>query len=317
MKILVTGAAGAVGSHAAERFAELGHDVYGIDSFNDYYESALKEKTARDLDAKQIKIIRGNITHDDLSKIVAEDTEVIFHFAAQPGISSTTPFESYLENNLIATQRLLEVAQKLERLKCFVFISTSSVYGALAVGDEATVPTPSSVYGVTKLAAEQLALSYHRDRKMPIAALRLFSVYGERERPDKLYRKLITAIQGEKPFPLYEGSRDHVRSYTYVGDAVDAFAKVLDRLDVCVGEIFNIGTDVTSTTGEGIDIVIDLMEKKGKRAIFEMKPPRSGDQLETGARIDKARKVLGYNPTTSLREGLAKEVEWILSCDSY
>jgi UDP-glucuronate 4-epimerase len=316
MKILVTGAAGAVGSHAAERFAELGHMVYGIDSFNEYYDPALKEKTARDLKAKQIEIICGNIAQDDLSRMVTRDTEVIFHFAAQPGISSTTPFEAYLENNVIATQRLLEAAQKLDHLKCFVFISTSSVYGSLAVGDEITVPTPSSVYGVTKLAAEQLALSYYRDRKLPVTALRLFSVYGERERPDKLYRKLIEAVLSEKPFPLYEGSREHIRSYTYVGDVVDAFARVVDRLDVCIGEIFNIGTDVTSTTGEGIDIVVDLLKEKGKQVMFEIKPPRSGDQLETGACIDKARKVLGYSPKTSLREGLVKEVEWILSCDS-
>ncbi len=186
-------------------------------------------------------------------------------------------------------------------------ISTSSVYGADATGDETNVPRPTSYYGVTKLTAEQLALAYTRDRGLPTCSLRLFSVYGPRERPDKLYSKLIRCILDDKPFPLYEGSEHHRRSYTYVSDAVDGLVAALRSFDRCVGEIFNIGTDVTHTTGEAIKTVENVI---GKTAIIERAPRRAGDQLKTHANIEKARRVLNYDPTTTLREGVMEMVDW-------
>jgi nucleoside-diphosphate-sugar epimerase len=138
-------------------------------------------------------------------------------------------------------------------------------------------------------------------------SLRLFSVYGERERPDKLYHKLIHAITEGREFPLHEGSRDHVRSYSYVGDVINGMIATLEARDRVIGEIINLGTDVTHTTGEGIDLIEELL---GQKAKFIMHPPRPGDQKETVADISKARSLLGYAPQASLREGLSNQVSW-------
>jgi nucleoside-diphosphate-sugar epimerase len=189
----------------------------------------------------------------------------------------------------------------------FINISTSSVYGFDATGDESTVPRPTSYYGVTKLAAEQLVLAYQRDRGLPACSIRLFSVYGPRERPEKLYPKLIGCILENRPFPLFEGSDQHVRSYTYVGDITDGLTSALGEIAACNGEVINLGTDVAITTAQGIRIVEDII---GKRARIELQPKRPGDQLRTQAHIEKARRLLHYDPSTKAKEGLAKEVEW-------
>lgn len=307
MKVWVTGIAGAVGSHAAERLLRAGHEVSGVDAFTPYYDPRLKQATARELEAQGIGITRADLTEDDVASLIPEGTDYVFQFAAQPGISATTPFADYLRNNIVATERLLDAAESLAGLRGFVFISTSSVYGARANGSEETAPTPTSVYGATKLAAEQLTLARARERGFPAASLRFFSVYGERERPEKLFRKLVPMIDAGKPFPLHEGSERHVRSFTYVGDAVESCVAAIDRFDAIRGEAINIGSDQTATTGEAIKIVERLM---GKEARFEILPPRPGDQRETAADIAKARKLLGYAPQTSLEEGLAREVAW-------
>lgn len=306
MIILVTGAAGFIGSHLAERLAEKGHSVRGLDCFTDYYSVALKEMNAAQIREKGVELLRIDLAEDDLSAAV-DDVDFVYHSAAQPGISATTPFEIYLRNNVTATYRLLEAVEKVPTFQGLINISTSSVYGADASGDETTEPQPTSYYGVTKLAAEQLVLAYTRDGGLPACSLRLFSVYGPRERPDKLYSKLIRCIMEDEPFPLYEGSEGHRRSYTYVSDAVDGLEAVLRNFDRCVGEIFNVGTDVTHTTGEAIETVENVI---GRRARIETAPPRPGDQLRTHANIEKARSVLGYHPTTILREGVEETVEW-------
>lgn len=306
MKILVTGSAGFIGSHLAETLKDMGHDVSGIDNFNPYYKPQLKEINAHQLEKKGIHIHKADLAEDDLM-VPTKDAEVVFHLAAQPGISSTTPFDNYLKNNFVATYRLLEALKFSDSLKLFVNISTSSVYGAHAMDDENAAPKPTSYYGVTKLAAEQLALSYCRDQDFPAVSTRLFSVYGERERPEKLYPKLIDAILKDKPFPLFEGSEHHLRSYTYVGDIVTGLVAVMRNPDKVIGQIFNIGTDKAITTGEGIKIVEDVI---GKKAKLDIKPKRAGDQQETHANIKKAREILQYEPTTTPQEGLRKEVEW-------
>jgi UDP-glucuronate 4-epimerase len=306
MKIVVTGAAGFIGSHAAERFAALGHEVVGVDAFTDYYSLAWKESNAADVQRQGVQLARLDLAADDLTAVLA-DAHFIFHLAGQPGISATTPFETYVRNNVIATHRLLDASRQLSTLKCFVNISTSSVYGRHATDSEETPPKPTSHYGVTKLAAEQLALAYQREQGFPTCSLRIFSVYGPRERPEKLYPKLIRSILIGESFPLHEGSEHHSRSFTFVNDILDGFVTVLNRPETAVGQIFNIGSDVEMTTGEGIRIIEDIM---GQKANMQIMPKRPGDQLRTCANIEKAGRLLGYEPKTRLEEGLRAEVDW-------
>jgi len=306
MKILVTGAAGFIGSHLAERLCGLGHEVVGVDCFSPYYARGLKDLNAQDVARAGGKIVELDLARDQLTALL-EGVAAVYHLAGQPGISATTPFDEYLRNNLVATHRLLEAAQGSGCLDYFVNISTSSVYGAYATGPEDTPPAPTSYYGVTKLGAEQLVMAYQRERGFPACSLRLFSVYGERERPEKLYPKLIRSILEDSDFPLHEGSKSHSRSFTYVGDIVDGLVAVLEHREACLGEIVNIGSDVETTTAEGMRIVEELLGKKAKIVVT---PQRPGDQLRTYANIEKARRLLGYAPQTKPEEGLKAEVEW-------
>ena len=316
-KILVTGAAGFIGSHLAERLKKDGHDVLGVDNFSDYYAERLKRLNAASLESQGIDLLALDLATDLSSESsgqstppLPKDIEFIYHLAAQPGIASDIPFEDYLQNNIVATDALLKKSLEFGSLKSFFYISTSSVYGKEATGSEESLPKPISMYGVTKLAAEQLALSYSRDGKFDVSAFRLFSVYGPRERPEKLFSKLIDSVLEGTDFPLYEGSTEHVRSFTYVGDIVDGLVSALPHSATIAGEILNLGTETTRTTGEGIRIVEDLL---GKKAALRTTPARQGDQRETRASIAKAREILGYDPRTTLEEGLKKQVEWRMS----
>lgn len=309
MKILITGAAGFIGSHLAERLLDAGHQVLGIDNFNDYYDPGLKRLNASDVESKGGQVINLDLAADDLNQIIS-GSEHIFHLAAQPGISSSTSFDQYLRNNIIATQRLLEASRKLSGLICFTYISTSSIYGKHARDQETAAPKPTSWYGATKLAAEQLTLALQRENGFPACSMRLFSVCGPRERPEKLYTRLIKCILNDRPFPLFEGSERHSRSYTYVGDIVDGLMNAVERPETVIGEIFNIGSDVEVTTAEGIQMIEQIL---GKKAVFDIRPKRPGDQLHTRADITKARNLLGYEPKTSLEYALTEQVNWYVN----
>lgn len=307
MKILVTGAAGFVGSHTAERLRLLSHEVVGLDNFSDYYDVSLKQLNAIALSAKGIVIEKIDLRFADQLQTLSTDFDYIFHFAAQPGISATSSFEDYLENNFIGTKNVLDFVLKNQKLKLFVNIGTSSIYGIHATFDESVPPSPVSHYGVTKLAAEQLVLESSRLGQFKACSLRLYSVYGPRERPEKLYTKLIANAFHDIPFPLYKGSENHLRSFTYVQDIVDGVVSVIGKEDLVNNEIINLGTEEENTTQHGIEIVEQILNKKIK---IELVEARVGDQLRTKAVIDKARKLLDYNPKTSLFEGLKAQVEW-------
>lgn len=307
MKILITGAAGFIGSHTAERLKALGHEVIGVDNFSRYYSLELKQLNADTLKAKGISIINFDLRETHLSSVLPKDIQYIFHFAAQPGISSTSTFEDYFSNNILATKNLIDYALECKDLKLFVNIATSSIYGLEATFTEDVAPKPASHYGVTKLAAEQMVLQKSREQKFKACSLRLYSVIGPRERPEKMYTKLIDlGLKGEA-FPLFEGSDAHLRSFTYVGDIVDGVVSVIGNEQKVDGEIINLGTEVEHTTQEGIEAVEQVLNKAIKIKII---PKRAGDQLRTKANIDKARKLLGYNPQTSLLEAVKHQVDW-------
>lgn len=309
MKILITGIAGFIGSHCAERLLDLGHTVVGIDNFSDYYSLDLKTKNAKEVEAKGGKIIKTDLRSQDFLTELDIDFNYIFHFAAQPGISQTSTFEDYFTNNVIATKNLIDFALKCDDLNLFVNIGTSSIYGLEATFPESIAPQPASHYGVTKLAAEQLVLQKSREKQMKSCSLRLYSVIGPRERPEKMYTKLIDlGLKGE-PFPLFEGSDKHLRSFTYVGDIIDGIVSVIGNETKVDGEIINLGTEVEHTTQDGIDAVIKVIDKDIK---IDLKPKRAGDQMRTKANIDKAKKLLDYNPKTTLLESVEAQVKWFM-----
>ena len=305
MKIVVTGVARFIGSHLAEAFATAGHHVIGIDNFNDYYAPLIKRHNAQQICNAGVELLELDLATDDLRRYLL-DIDVVYHCAAQPGISRKTSFQTYVRNNLTTTENLLQTLIENTSLQLFVNIATSSIYGAMAVASEEVPPEPISYYGVTKLAAEQLVMSYHRQKKIPATSFRLFSVYGARERPDKLYPRLIHSIADGVPFPLFANSLSHKRSFTFVGDIVQGLVKALDH-QACIGEIINLGTPDSISTGQAIQVVEQMMEKK---ACYEERAARPGDQQETIAVINKAEKILGYRPDTSFSDGIQSEIAW-------
>ncbi len=307
MKVLITGAAGFIGSHTAERCKEMGYEVLGIDNYSPYYDIKLKEMNAKTLSEKGIEVLNLDLRTDNLTERLPSDIDYIIHFSGHPGISATSSFEDYLTNNIIATQQLLNWTEGLDNKPYFINIATSSIYGLVATLSEDQAPLPASWYGVTKLAAEQLVLAYSRRNLVNGTSLRLYSVYGPRERPDKMYTRLIDCGLNDKEFPLYEGSLKHLRSFTYVQDIIDGIVSVFGKEDLCNGEIINLGIDSENTTAEGIEAVEEVLGVKIKMNTISARP---GDQSRTLANINKARKLLNYNPQTTLLEGVKAQVKW-------
>jgi nucleoside-diphosphate-sugar epimerase len=304
MRCLVTGAAGFIGSHLCERLLADGHAVTGIDCFTPYYPRATKERNLANLTGQphftfhELDLVEGGLT-----EIVA-GTEWVFHLAAMPGLNrSWTNFDEYNRCNLTATHRLLEAVKEVRTLQRLIYASTSSVYGKYASGDESLLTKPSSPYGITKLAGEQLCLVYHEEFGVPVVVLRYFSVYGPRQRPDMGYHIFIDAVLRGKPIPL-TGDGLQVRGNTYVADCVDATVRATESLP---GEVYNLGGGELVTI---IDAIHKIERITGKPAVIERKPPRKGDQVATGADITKLTRHVGWKPTTGIDEGLARQVEW-------
>ena len=276
------------------------------DSFNENYPASIKEQNVIHMMRLGVKVERLDLVCDPLQAALS-NADMVYHLAAQSGLSSQASPAKYQRNNPLATETLLKACSELSVPPFFVHISTSSVYGKSATGTETDVVNPISDYGFSKLAAEKIALSYSQKNQVLTCVMRLFSVYGPRERPEKLFMKLINHMLRDKEFPLFEGSLNHKRSFTYVDDIIAGLVAVIDRRKECIGEVFNIGSDTDTTTGQGIAIVEKLLNRKAR---IKTLPPRCGDQYHTHAQISKAKSILGYTPRTCLEDGLSKQVIW-------
>jgi nucleoside-diphosphate-sugar epimerase len=306
---LVTGVAGFIGSHLAERLLREGHRVVGVDAFTDYYPRTVKmANLSALLGDSGFRLVEIDMAQAELGAIVAE-ADFIFHQAGQPGVRASwgTEFGVYLESNVRATQRLLEAVRDSSRLRRLVFASSSSVYGqSLDLPlRENSLPQPFSPYGVTKLAAEHLCALYHTNHGVPTVMLRYFTVYGPRQRPDMGFHRFIQAALQDRPILVY-GDGEQTRDFTYVADVVEANWLALGP--GAVGQVFNIGGGSRSSVNQVLATLEGILGRPVRR---EQRPPQPGDVRHTWADTTRAREILGFSPCVSLRDGLAREVEWL------
>ena len=304
MHVLVTGAAGFIGSHLADRLLGAGHRVTGIDDFDPYYERAIKEANlAGFCDHGSFRLCEADLAHDDLGDAV-DGIDAVVHLAAVPGVRGSwgAQFGRYLDNNVLATQRLLE-AVRTRPLGIFVYGSSASIYGDAAVDavDETWLPAPHSPYGVTKLAAEHLVHLYRSVHGMPTTALRIFSCYGPRERPDKAIQKFLHAARDGRAIHVY-GDGSQQRDFTYVGDIVSGIVTALERAPV--GESINLARGHARPLR---DVLGAIEQATGKALEVHYTSAEPGDVRVTHARIDKARRLLDYAPAVDLEEGIARQ----------
>jgi len=304
VRVLVTGAAGFIGSHVTEALLDAGHDVVALDGFVDTYLRVTKEANlAAFMQRPGSRFHELDLRTADLAPVL-EGVDAIIHEAAMPGLPrSWTDLDAYASNNLIATGRLIEAARRTG-VRRVVLASTSSVYGASAVGDERMPLRPVSPYGVTKLAAEHLALAHREAGGPEIVILRYFSVYGPRQRPDMAYHRFIEAMLDDRPITVFGDGRQS-RSNTYVEDAVRGTLQALDHGED--GEAYNIGGGERLELLDAIEVIAASL---GVKPDARHEPARPGDQRDTAADVTKATLALGYRPTVSARDGLARQVAW-------
>ncbi len=304
MRIVVTGAAGFIGSSLAEALVADGHDVVGLDAFIPYYPRPIKESNlARLREAPGFRFAELDLRSDDLDPWL-DGADAVIHEAAMAGLMrSWTDLELYVSCNVLATNRLIEAATRAG-VRRFVLASTSSVYGREAVGDEDQALEPVSPYGITKLACEKLVLAHVATSGLPATIIRYFSIYGPRQRPDMAYHRFIEAMSDGEPITVF-GDGEQTRSNTYIGDAVRGTIAALER--GAVGGIYNIGGGRTISLNEAIAIIAAHL---GVEPLIRTEPARPGDQRHTSADIGRARAALGYEPTTDPDDGLGRQVAW-------
>ena len=321
-RCLVTGVAGFIGSHLAERLLAEGYEVIGVDCFTDYYPRPVKERNLSALrNSDRFRFVEADLRTADLEPLL-EGVDYVFHLAAQAGVRASwgENFAVYTEHNILATQRLLEAVSRVSRssrssrgsaksarsVDKFIYASSSSVYGDtpnLPMRED-SLPRPISPYGVTKLAGEHLCQLYHYNFGVPTVSLRYFTVYGPRQRPDMAFHRFIRAILEGKPIVVY-GDGEQTRDFTFVADAVEA--TVLAMRCEATGVAFNIGGGSRVTINRAIELLEEIV---GRRAVVEHREPQHGDVRHTLADTSAAREVLGFAPKVSLEEGLRAQVAW-------
>lgn len=306
--VIVTGVAGFIGSHLAEKLLDTNHKVIGIDCFTDYYSKEIKQHNL--VNCKKhgdFTLIDGNLLEMDLLPIFKK-SKVLIHVAAQSGVRNSwgENFKIYVKNNIIATQRILETAKETQSFDKIVLASSSSVYGNQnGTMKEELVPKPISPYGVTKLAAENLGMIFSASFKLPIITLRYFSVYGPRQRPDMAFTKFIkTALTSGNTRIFGDGTQ--MRDFTFISDVVTA--TISASKSKTHGEIFNIGGGHVNSIRKVFEIIENITCTKIEKKFL---PKQEGDVFRTEAGIEKASKILGYNPEISLEVGLRKQIDYM------
>lgn len=304
MDCIVTGAAGFIGSHLCERLLDDGHRVIGIDCFTNYYPRRTKERNLSTLRTRpHFEFHELDLARDPVDFLV-RGAEWIFHLAAMAGlVKSWTHFDQYSTHNISATQRLLEAVKGSPHLNRFVYASTSSVYGRYASGDESLPLRPSSPYGITKLAAENLCRVCADEFDVPAIILRYFSVYGPRQRPDMGYHKFVQAVLDGQPITL-TGDGSQVRGNTFVSDCVAATVAAVNAVP---GETFNVGGGETVNV---LDVIRRIEKITGKAAKVQRAAERPGDQKYTAADTTKLTRHTGWKPEVGIDEGLARQIAW-------
>ncbi len=301
MRYLVTGAAGFIGSHLAEALVAQGHDVVGLDSFNDYYDPARKRENAAGH-----SVVESDLLDADLEALLA-DVDAVFHLAGQPGVRASfgPGFEHYVERNVHTSGRLFEAAAR--RGARVVYASSSSVYGDAETypTTEDVAPRPISPYGVTKLCVEQLAYAHARTTGLEAVGVRFFTVYGPRQRPDMAFTPMLEALGDGAAFRLF-GDGSASRSFTYVADAVAGTIAAMQRGRA--GEIYNIGGGEEASMSEAIALAEHIA---GRELAVERHGAAVGDVRRTRADVAKAHADLGWAPTTVLADGLRAQWEWV------
>ncbi len=311
MRILVTGGAGFIGSHLCERLLARGDEVVVLDNFNDFYSPALKRANAAEL--SRARIVTGDIRDRELVRELFGPAggarfDAVIHIAAMAGVRPSIQDPLLYEDvNVRGTLVLLEELKSRPRTR-FVFASSSSVYGAndkVPFSEKDDVTRPMSPYAATKRAGELLCWNYHHLYGLPVTCLRFFTVYGPRQRPEMAIAKFVRACLDGKPIPFF-GDGTMRRDYTYIDDIVDGVVRALDRCDGY--EIYNLGESATTSLSELVKLV---GEACGREPILDRQPMQPGDVLVTFADVSKAREKLGYAPSTSVKDGLKRYVEWV------
>ena len=310
MNFMVTGGAGFIGSHVAERLLRDGNRVVIVDDFNDFYDPAIKQRNlARVQAAGSVKLHRADIVDKAaMDRVFAEEKiNAVIHLAARAGVrpSIEQPL-LYAQTNVTGTINLLECA-RAAGIKKFVFASSSSVYGInskVPFSESDPIFKTISPYAATKLAGEALCHTYHHLYGMDMACLRFFTVYGPAQRPDLAIHKFARLIAAGKPIEMF-GDGTTRRDYTYIGDIVEGILACVRGTLGC--EVFNLGNCNTVELRQ----LIGLLERAlGRKAIVERRPEQPGDVPVTFADVSKARRMLGYDPKTKIEQGIEKFVEW-------
>jgi len=317
MRIFLTGCAGFIGFHAALRCLAAGHTVIGLDNLNDYYDPALKAARLNVLKAhSQFSFHPVDLTDEAALNAAAKGKDIthILHLAAQAGVrySLENP-RSYIASNITAHLNVLELARHMESLEHLVYASSSSVYGDREGGDfteDDIVRAPASLYAATKISGEMLAESYARLYGIAQTGLRFFTVYGPYGRPDMAYYIFIDKVMKGERITLYAPD-DMLRDFTYIDDITDVLPQVLSRPPTVSSqrqhEIYNLGN---SSPLPLYDLVAAIEKALGLKAKIDIAPKQAGDVNRTFANIDKARRDFGFNPQTTLNDGIKACVDW-------